>query len=303
MKLSDLNFIKLLPIFMRQDQDIIALSEAMNEILRDQNNRLPTLATWNHIDQLTDEELTDLAWEFDVDWYDCQASHEIKVSQIQSAQLVKKRKGTKWAVEEAVRNLVGQAYLLEWFDFNGEPYTFEIVIKNPSVSQEIFDRMLVAVEKTKNVRSILTQVYYAEEHQIELQIKAQEHTGPFFFPKCGIARPEKIVRKADDIQINHPLKVQHHTGSFYFPWCGYTKTQDGKPTFGITYKETRKIDVTAQDSFGLVDLPICGLAILGPVEVGGGLQKTIGVYLDEKLSVVEFPVCGVWELAEKKEGD
>lgn len=300
MRLNDLKFVKLLPVFMRQEADIVALATAMDHALRNSNGHLQTASTWNAIDQLSEKELDDLAWEFDVDWYDSGASRESKVAQIQAAQRVKKWKGTKWAVEAAVKALVGQATVLEWPEWGGDPFTFKLAIKNASVTQDLFDRTLLVIDKVKNVRSIMTEAYYTEDHIVSLTIKAQEHTGPFFLPKCGCYRPTKVVR-GSDLNLAHGVKVQEHIGPFILPRCGYYRPQEGGPVFGFSYIESHALSVAVQEYIGVVEYPICGLAVLGPVEVGGGLRGMVGIAVDEKFNVVTYPLCGYAEL--EKEGD
>ena len=43
MKISDLDFVRLLPAFMRDDEAAIALSKAMNKLIQPPGNRIPTI--------------------------------------------------------------------------------------------------------------------------------------------------------------------------------------------------------------------------------------------------------------------
>ena len=42
MKISDLDFVRLLPAFMRDDEAAIALSKAMNKLIQPPGSRIPT---------------------------------------------------------------------------------------------------------------------------------------------------------------------------------------------------------------------------------------------------------------------
>ena len=62
MRISELDFIRLLPAFMRDDEAAIALSKAMNKLLREPFKRIDTIRTWDKIDELTEPECDELAW-------------------------------------------------------------------------------------------------------------------------------------------------------------------------------------------------------------------------------------------------
>lgn len=232
MKIQDLEFLRLLPQFMREDEGVQGLSKGVEEFLREIAQKAPTLATWSHIDQLSDEELDGLAWELDIDWYDSTPSREVKINQIRTAQLIKKRRGTKWAVEQAVKNIVGKAQLKEWFEFDGEPFTFEIIVKNPLVTEEIYTKILRQIEKAKNVRSRLVRIYYLEELYIALVLLSKVHDGTFTIPKCGQPRAGnfKVVGKLANYGAPLPVEaaIQGRIGLFSLPYCGRARCGEEK---------------------------------------------------------------------------
>ena len=70
MKVSNMDFIKLLPAFMQDDEAAIALSKAVNKLIGEPGKRLATIRTWDKVDELTEAECNEMAWELDIDWYD-----------------------------------------------------------------------------------------------------------------------------------------------------------------------------------------------------------------------------------------
>ena len=52
MKVSTLDFIRLLPAFMRDDEAAIALSKAMNQLIAEPGSRIQTIRTWDKIDEI-----------------------------------------------------------------------------------------------------------------------------------------------------------------------------------------------------------------------------------------------------------
>lgn len=222
MKLHDLEFLKLLPVFMRKDADIIALSKAMDNALRDSTDHLKTASGWNSFDKLTEAELDEMAWELDVDWYDYGASREIKAAQIKSAQLIKQRRGTIWAVSQIVSDCFEKAEVKEWYEFGGRPYEFDVVTTNPNITQDACDRMILLINKAKNVRSILRQIYYANEIIQEIGVQPKVHDGLFELPICGKAFPGNylVIGRSHEAPLSVEAAIQRQIGIFSLPYCG-----------------------------------------------------------------------------------
>lgn len=103
MKVSNMDFIKLLPAFMQDDEAAIALSKAVNKLIGEPGKRLATIRTWDKVDELTEAECNEMAWELDIDWYDSEGmSLTEKRNTIKLAQQIKRKRGTKWAVERLI---------------------------------------------------------------------------------------------------------------------------------------------------------------------------------------------------------
>lgn len=166
MKLSELEFLRLLPSFMRNDEAVIALSAAMDKLLGDASERIPTIRTWDKIDELNDDELDALAWELDVDWYDDTIGIDEKRATIKAAQQIKRKRGTKWAVEQLITAYFGEGYVVEWYEIGDQPYTFVALTTNAAITQEDYDKFVEAVRAAKNSRShIAGAFYYWEQSQ------------------------------------------------------------------------------------------------------------------------------------------
>lgn len=58
MKISDLDFVRLLPAFMRDDEAAIALSKAMNKLIQPPGSRIPTIRTWTRSTASTSRNVT-----------------------------------------------------------------------------------------------------------------------------------------------------------------------------------------------------------------------------------------------------
>ena len=161
MKLSDLDFVRLLPAFMRDDEAVIALSKAMNVLIGEPGKRLNTIRTWDKIDELNEAECDELAWELDIDWYDSTGmSLEEKQTTIKAAQQIKRKRGTKWAVERLISAYFGEGYVVEWYEMGGTPYTFIVLTTNTHITTENYDKFVSAAKAAKNERSHIAGVFY-----------------------------------------------------------------------------------------------------------------------------------------------
>lgn len=168
MKLSDIEFLRLLPSFMREDMAIIGLSKAMNSLVPSLEDNMRLLTTWNHIDELPEAELDDLAVELNVLWYDKSATIYTKRDLIKNCMEVYRHLGTKWAVESVVRSYFGDGYISEWFEYGGEPGHFRVYSTNPGMSDATMDEFMVLLNKIKRASAILDGIYLSLTGQMNL---------------------------------------------------------------------------------------------------------------------------------------
>lgn len=174
MKLSGLDFVRLLPAFMRDDEAAIALSKAVSELIQPPSTRLATIRTWDQIDNLTEAECDEMAWELAVDWYDSTYPLEVKRSLIKNYLITKRKNGTKAALLSVLRSIFKGADVEEWFEYGGPPYAFRLEVEIPEngVTAEQQRRALDSIKYYKNVRSWLEAVNYTHESHGEVKIGA-----------------------------------------------------------------------------------------------------------------------------------
>ena len=156
MKLSNADMRRLLPVFMQEDDAVIALAEAVNELIRGPGATVKRIREWDQFDNLTEAELDELAYEMGIDWYDPTVPLENKRATISAAKLLKDKFGTAWAIIEAVKAAYGaEPEITEWFDYDppGTPGHFKLNI----VAQDTFDfaRILRAVNFVKRASAVL----------------------------------------------------------------------------------------------------------------------------------------------------
>lgn len=168
MKLTTLEFIRLLPQFMREDGAVKGLAAAMDKIVPDLAQSAATLSTWDHIDELTEAELDAMAWELNILWYDTGAPMDTKRALVKDSDLVYKRLGTKWAVENVINSYFGEGYVEEWFEYEGQPGHFRVYSTNPSLNNERLTEFLNLLNKVKRASSKLDGIFITLTGQMPL---------------------------------------------------------------------------------------------------------------------------------------
>jgi len=221
MKLSELDFVRLLPAFMREDPTAQAIGRAMNQLLTATCKRLDTIRTWDKIDELNEAECDELAWELDIDWYDSTGmSLEDKRNAIKTAQQIKRKRGTKWAVERLISLHLGEGYIVEWYETGGAPYTFAVLTTNTHITAEDFDKFVETANIAKNERSHIDGVFYfwpqGPDPGIECALGSSFHR--YDFRKCGTHHRTAIMGLAAKSSIETEPAATHAVYSF--PKCG-----------------------------------------------------------------------------------
>lgn len=155
MKLSNIEFLKLLPQFMRDDAAVRGLANAIDQIVPELATAIDKLSTWDHIDLLDNAELDELARELNIPWYDSTATLAVKREVVKNSDKVYMSMGTKWAVEHIIKTYFGDGYIMEWFEYEGEPGHFRVYSSNPSLNNERLAEFLALLNKTKRASAKL----------------------------------------------------------------------------------------------------------------------------------------------------
>lgn len=168
MKLGSLEFLRLLPQFMRDDLAVRGLASGIDAIVPQLAESVEKLTTWDHIDDLTEDELDALAWELNILWYDKSASLDTKRDLVKNSDLVHQKLGTKWAVESVIQSYFGEGYIKEWFEYEGEPGYFRVYSTNPTLNNERLTEFLNILNKVKRHSSKLEGIYITLTGEVPL---------------------------------------------------------------------------------------------------------------------------------------
>ena len=149
------NLVATLPPALRTDPSVVALAEALGEVLAVRPAEIERLRIYPAIDTLDEPLLDILAHDFKVDWWDPEYSLEEKRRTLKDSWRVHRLLGTRAAVETAISAIYPHTQVLEWFEYGGEPYHFrlDINITNDSIDSAKQRRVLERLNFYKSLRS------------------------------------------------------------------------------------------------------------------------------------------------------
>lgn len=161
MKITTLEILKLLPEFMRDDAAVKGLANAVDAILAEPAKSIKTARSWDQIDNMTDEQLDELAYELNIDWYSSDMAIDNKRAVIKNSDKIYMKHGTKWAVEKVLEDVFGGGCVTEWNEYNGEPFHFRVTTSYPLETQDIVDRFRELLNVAKRSSAVLDTIEFA----------------------------------------------------------------------------------------------------------------------------------------------
>lgn len=185
MNFYDIEFVKLLPQFMKEDRAIKGLSKATNEVVGIFDKAARLMTTWDKISELPETELDNLAWELNITWYNKLAPIEVKRELILNSDKVYQKLGTKWAVENVITTYFGEGHISEWFEYDGEPGHFKVFSSNPNITAESLNKFLDVLNKVKRASAHLDGIFITLTGQMRLHMGIAYHETSFETIRLG----------------------------------------------------------------------------------------------------------------------
>lgn len=145
-----------LPSSIGSDKTVQDICDAIAFKLVNINSKTALLLLLPRLDQLSEALVDELAWQYHVDFYDYAASIDKKRALVRQAIAHHRYKGTPAAVEEVCTAVFQSAQVKEWFEYDGSPYHFQVIlIEEPVPDETVIDNLVRAIKVTKNTRSWL----------------------------------------------------------------------------------------------------------------------------------------------------
>ena len=173
------NLLSTFPEVLAADTKQMALAVATaDELIKSYNNN-DLLALYTRIDELPEDLLDILAYDFKVDWWDENYSLEEKRATFKSCWHVHRTLGTPSAVSTAVSAIYENVKILEWWQYSGNPYRFKLLIDTGGVfvDYEKLQRIIERVKFYKNLRSILESVDFTIEKSTKIYVGTALQSG------------------------------------------------------------------------------------------------------------------------------
>jgi len=159
MKLTDLVLLSLQTAYMQKDLTTKGMCAGLQGQIREAAANTYNILMYQALNTLGDTEFAhslvdELAWQFHCDYYDKSADIEIKKGIVKQSIQIHQKKGTPQAIIDLLTTAFpSDTLLLEWFDYNGEPYHFKVVTSDTSAANN--PAFMKALNSVKNARSYL----------------------------------------------------------------------------------------------------------------------------------------------------
>jgi len=168
MLIRDVDVLALQTKFMQQDVAVQGFSAALTPQFRRLAEEAGKVAIYSRIDDLPEDVLDVLAWQFSVDWYDPDADVATKRKAIKEALEIHKIKGTPAAVQRVVEIYFGDGDVEEWFQYGGQPGFFRVRTSNPEATNEKAALFAKAVNAVKRLSAYLEAVILVTSDDLSL---------------------------------------------------------------------------------------------------------------------------------------
>ena len=192
-----------LPPALRSDPFVVALSEALAELLAARPAEIDRLLIYPAIDTLDEPLLDILARDFKVDWWDPEYSLEEKRRTLKDSWRVHRLLGTRAAVETAISAIYPHTQVLEWFEYGGEPYHFrlDINITNDTIDSAKQRRVLERMNFYKSLRSHNDGVTYFVEAEPAIVRAAASAPGLTEALHVPLVLPVPLIRPTAGVRV------------------------------------------------------------------------------------------------------
>ena len=196
------------PYSLSRDQEKYGIAEIVSDKLAAAAAETDMAKIYPVIDDLPEEVLDILAYDFKVEWYEYNAPLENKRQTVKECILIHKYKGTRYATETALRSIYPASQVKEWFEYGGKPYHFKVMIWDNANDKEKCKSVIQKINYYKNVRSILEEAAYI----VTVQSKARVYCGAVTTGKkksiyCTAKKFEVWQREGTSVKVRCGAKM------------------------------------------------------------------------------------------------
>lgn len=163
-KLNTLSLADIAPSSILTDQTTHAIIKSLDPELQAISCGIDQTAILSRIDDLPEQLLDALAWQWHADFYDLAPNLTMKREHVKKALMLHMKKGTAWAIIEGLKQLDIEAEFVPWWISGEEPYTFRLraiiggEFYKSAGKDALIKNIVRAVEENKSARSLMTRL-------------------------------------------------------------------------------------------------------------------------------------------------
>lgn len=164
--LKNISLLDILPENLKADENVRNAAKAIDTQLAGTGaaGKIRLALIISRIDELDDDVLDLLAWQFHADSYKSDYPLSTKRKLILQAIGWHKHKGTPWALKQVVSAIFDSANVYENWTYGGKPYHFKVDdITGGIAGADTIDELVKVINESKNVRSVLDSVGFKSD--------------------------------------------------------------------------------------------------------------------------------------------
>lgn len=163
------SLLDILPQNLLRDEKIKAAAQALDAELQKITEATKEALLLPRLSELSEAVIDLLAWQWHVDFYEPTLGIGVKRRLVRESIAMHRIKGTKAAVELALRMTRHTGDVIEWFEYGGKPYCFQVSgIRADSVHPDGLRSLLRLIYAMKNERSWLENIDFVRPVRIDM---------------------------------------------------------------------------------------------------------------------------------------
>ena len=254
------NLLNTLPDVLKEDKKTLALATIIADLLSKRPEEIDKTRIYPQIEKLPEELLDILAYDLKVDWYGYNYNIKAKRAQIKDSFRVYRTLGTRGAVERALSDIYPGTELEEWFEYEGDPFYFRVILDVTDQQENIsHDELIRAINIFKPTRSHLQDNGINYRSRVNVVIGVSTGYTVYGARLCGtfpvratqgaITKSDiTILTNAEGVPYSVPRSGAINTGSY-----PVIATQGGIQESGI--------EIGANNGNSIYSAPKCGTAL------------------------------------------
>ena len=289
----EIDLTRMLPPSLKNDEKMIALANVIGAELQKTSKMAKLNTIYARIDELEETVLDILAYDLHVDWYDYSYPIEAKRALIKDSVKVHKRLGTKFAVETALGNLHPTSYVEEWFQYNGEPFSFRVILDTTfSRAGAGYFEIKKAVDSYKRKSAHMDGIIYQCTAKLETKIKTSYQK--YRIASCGVlksgTRPYRNI-----VGVNYGVELE--SSSIGRPWRFDYKLCGTLPQKNTTAElRVNKVEISSEGSGYKFEYNLLGIKNVGEIpneNIRGDIEnKGISPEIKAFGYKIKYSLCG-----------